>query len=156
MLRALIVALCVLPLVAASSPTWDSCADSSDLLSHVSVTFPNQPVKGQPFSIRVEGTLATDCVDGAVYIAVTLNGVSIYSTTQSMCGEHFSGKCPYAHGDITYTDIVSLPSFVPSGNYVVNLDFYDQGKDDEPELTCLNVHFGLSSNLRSRTLKRNF
>ncbi len=106
---------------------WKNNGNKDDIfqLEEISMV-PEYLVQGKPVKLKLKGYLIEDLTgDEYVNIAVHMNGMLIYNQTQSLCEAleelEDSPQCPIMNGDIEFERVQTIPRFVPTGKYRIEL-----------------------------------
>jgi hypothetical protein len=148
--RTICGALCAATSLAGTSDCTLPGASQYKLVN--ATTTPDPPVQGSPALVLAYGSTTSVVTAGAGLLSVALDGVPLYSTAATTCGntsitlplgfgeiDIFSLACPSVVGALTDIGLsLTLPAGIPSGLYTVILSAADQNK---APVYCLNMTF---------------
>eukprot|EP01137_Pigoraptor_chileana_P025666 Opistho-2@95459 len=120
---------------------WTPCTATGDHFTPTNVVItPASPVKGQPLTVAVNGTLDESVTGGSVEIVIKYLGISIVNEKKDLCTLDSAHPCPFAQGVFSLTEGATIPSIAPSGTYKGTVKLSDQNGQ---EIYCVNLDFKL-------------
>eukprot|EP01112_Ceratiomyxa_fruticulosa_P022583 TRINITY_DN831_c0_g1_i1.p1 TRINITY_DN831_c0_g1~~TRINITY_DN831_c0_g1_i1.p1 ORF type:complete len:157 (-),score=41.49 TRINITY_DN831_c0_g1_i1:158-628(-) len=121
---------------------WSDCGTSSDHFQIGTVSIiPDPPVKGQPLTVSVSGTLNEEVTAGNISIYVKYGFITILKQTDNICDQDYL-PCPIQAGPYTHNITETIPADTPSGHYTGQVQAIDQNKQ---EILCVSLNLQLSS-----------
>jgi cathepsin B len=142
-MRVVILALLAAAAVATTVPFTD-CSNGQKThikISSIDAT-PYPPVKGQPVTVSVSGSVDEQVVGGSYSLNVSVFGVQIFSQTGDICTLSPKFPCPFQQGPIQLQVTETIPGFAPSGTFEVAVSGTDQNTQ---LLMCVQVKIQIKS-----------
>ena len=121
---------------------WEDCSSTKQYaeLKGLSIS-PENPSKGDTVDIRVSLELKEEVSGGDVIVSVAYANKTIINNSYKLCNlvtDEF--QCPIPAGTFTFQPALTIPSYIPSGEWTGKLVVIDQ---DENELGCVTCTFDL-------------
>jgi len=134
MLRFLILFLAV-----ATATEWKLCDKGQGTFLISDHTFiPDPPIRGENFTVIVDGTLQNQVTDGRMKVTIRLDKFPIRWYDWDICTLSMEDHCPVGPGPATFKMELPIWSIVPAGNYTAHAVATDQ---NDILLSCADMNF---------------